>query len=284
MIHFVVALLPEAKPLIDYYHLKALPHSKQFKLYEGDGKRLIVSGVGKQRVASAAEFLHAFSGSLRNQVWINVGIGGHAERNLNEGILAHKITDHTSNESWYPPIVFEAPCPSESVLTVDQPETEYRSSEVYDMEASSFYAAATRFSTAELVQCYKVISDNSKSPAKKVSAASVERFIAGHLKNMDTILGELTKLVPAQFSGRPKNWVGTGKLAPLDALPPEFQKFLNCWHFTVSERYRLRRLLMRLETLTSQEIVWSDELQNLKHAKDILKFLEQKINSSPVIL
>ena len=284
MIYFVVALLSEARPLISYYRLKLIPDSAPFKIYEASDKRLIVSGVGKIQAASATAFLHTFSGSVRNEVWINIGIGGHAERSVGAGILAHKITDQATNESWYPPIVIKTPCPTEAVLTVERPETQYQGSWVYEMEAAAFYSAATRFSTSELVQCYKVISDNPKSSTKKVSAAFVESLIAGHLKNIDTILGELTKLVPTQFSGRPDNWACAGKLAPLDILPPEFQKFLNRWHFTVSEQYRLHRLLRRLKTLTSQEIVWSDELQTLRRARDVLKVLEQRINLLPVTL
>ena len=270
MIHFVVALLPEAKPLIDYYHLKALPHLKPFKLYEGDGKRLIISGIGKARAANATVFLHTFSGNVKNQAWLNIGIGGHAKHALGDGILAHKITDQATNESWYPPIVFESPCPTESVLTVAHPEMKYRTSQVYDMEAAGFYSTATRFSSAELVQCYKVISDNPESSTKKISAAFVENLIADHLKNINAIVKELTKL--------------RAELAGIKMEPAEFQKLISHWHFTVSEQHRLSRFLKRFKIVMPEEKVWSNELQTLKRAKDVLKFLEESINSAPVTL
>ncbi len=270
MIHFVIALLPEAQPLIDYYHLKALPNSEPFKVYEGDDKRLIVSGVGKVQSASAATFLHVFSGGLRNQIWMNVGIGGHVSHNLSEGILAHKITDQVSGESWYPPIAFETPCPTEAVLTVEQPETHYQGPWIYEMEAAGFYSAATRFSTAELVQCFKIVSDNSQSSTKKVSPALAKRLIGNNLQTIDTILKHTTKLAD--------------ELAPLEAAPLEFQKFMDRWHFTVSEQHYLWRLLKRIETLMPKTMIWSDEVQGLKKAKEVFEFLEEKINSLPVTL
>ncbi len=270
MIHFVVALLPEAQPLIDYYHLKALPNSEPFKVYEGDGKRLIISGIGKTQAASAAAFLHVFSGGLRNQIWMNVGVAGHSERNLGDGILAHKVTDQVSGKSWYPPIVIETPCPTESVLTVERPETRYQGSWVYEMEAAGFYSTAVRFSTAELIHCFKVISDNPKSSTKKVSPALAKRLIRNHLQTIDIILKRTTKLAE--------------ELIPLEAAPVEFQKFLGHWHFTVSEQHRLRRLLKRIETLMPKAVIWSDEVQGLKKAKDVLEFLEEKINSLLVTL
>src|SRR3989338_8741295 len=143
MVNFVIALACEARPIVERYELKAIPRSEPFRVYEGNGKRLIVSGVGKIRTASATAFLHAFSGALRNQVWINLGIGGHSERAIGEGVLAHKITDHASGQSWYPPILFEPPCATESILTVDRPETEYREPWVYEMEAAGFYDTAS---------------------------------------------------------------------------------------------------------------------------------------------
>lgn len=268
MIHFVVALPAEAKPLIDYYGLNAV-RSEHFKIYEGDGYRLIVSGVGKIKAAEAVSFLQTFSDAHRNQIWMNVGVGGHPKRDLGEGILAHKIVDQASGETWYPPLAIEAPCVTDSILTVNRPETEYQESVVYDMEASGFYPAATQFSTAELVQCFKVISDNRTSSPKNISARSVERWIEENVKTIDRIAKQLTKLAE--------------KLPSVDVPSGEFQKFMEHWHFTVSEQHRLRRLLMRLKTLEPKVEFWP-ELETLKKSKDVFNCLEDRIRSLPVRL
>ncbi len=274
MIHFIIALPSEARPLIDHYQLKIIPRSGPFKLYEANGRRLIISGVGKIQSAGAAAFLHAFSGSLRNRIWVNVGIGGHVAHTVGEGVLAHKITDRTTGESWYPPIVIEPPCRTESILTVDHPESKYWEPSVYEMEAAGFYPAATRFSTGELVHCYKVISDNRKSPPHKISSTLVERLIAGHLEAIDTILKRTEKLATGLPNLLEKR---TGKDSCLS-------HFLERWHFTVTEQHRLRRFLARLGTLEPKAEVFSKELKTLARSKDVLQFLEDKINSLPVRL
>ena len=266
-IYFVVALLPEARPLIDFFNLKLL-QANPFKIYRDTDKFLIISGVGKARSAKAVEFLHTFFGGERNQIWINIGIAGHAERHLAEGVLAHKITDEVTRKSWYPPIVINPPCPTGSLLTVEQPCTQYDGSFFYEMEASGFYDMATRFSTAELVQCFKVISDNRQS-SRKVTARLVERLIGGNLK----IIEELVQKMIAFKEKLPK----------VQVSPHEFQKFLGRWHFTVSEQHRLRRFLKRLGTLQPKEEIFS-EIGFLHKSKDVLHFLEDKINSLPIEL
>ena len=269
MIYFVAALPSEARPLIHHYDLKPVPHSGPFKVYRRADRCLIVSGIGKIRSANAVAFLHSFSGHVQNQIWINIGIGGHSERAVGEGILAHKITDRASGESWYPPILFDLPCPTESVLTVDRAETKYPEPYVYEMEAAGFYDAALRFSTAELVQCYKIISDNRSSSPEHISAAWVERLIEQNLKVIDDLVRKIEK---------------TASELPNVELPlHEFQSFLDRWHFTVTEQHQLRRLLLRLKTLEPRAGFWP-ELARLPKSKDVLDALENRINLSPVHL
>lgn len=270
MVYFVIALPQEAKPLIGHYRLKAVPGANSIKVYEGEDKRLVVSGVGKIRSANATAFLHAFSGSVRNCVWINIGIGGHCGRRIGEGIMAHKITDEISGKNWYPPIAIESSCETESILTVERSETRYRGSWVYEMEASGFYDTALQFSSGELVHCYKVISDNHTSPSKQVSGVLVERLIGANLKTIEEIVKKLTKLA--------------FKLPKVGIVPNEFHKFLERWHFTVTEQHRLRRLLARFRTLEPKAEIFQGELNSLPQSKDVLHFLEHKICSLPVTL
>ena|SRR3989338_1766556 len=268
-IHFVTALPCEAQPLIEFYRLKPAGRSKSFEIYEAPGKHLVLSGVGKIRAAEAVRFLHEFAGKIRDQAWLNVGIGGHPDLKIGEGVLAHKITDQKLAKSWYPPLVFEAPSRTESVVTVERAENKYGESCVYEMEASGFYEAACRFSTAELIHCYKIISDNRESSTKKVSAALVERLVRQNLEMIDEIVKKILTLAQA---------------LPHAEIPAhEFQKFLERWHFTVTEQHQLRRLLLRLQTLEPEAEIWP-ELQLLTKSKDVLNTLKDRINSLPVAL
>ena len=53
-INFVVALSPEAQPLIRYYKLKRDRQITAFELYRNDNIQLIISGIGKYNTAIAA--------------------------------------------------------------------------------------------------------------------------------------------------------------------------------------------------------------------------------------
>ncbi|MBI4358803.1 MAG: hypothetical protein HY584_05840 [Candidatus Omnitrophica bacterium] len=268
MIYFVVALPSEAKPLVNRYQLKLISSRTQFKVYGARQVFLIVSGVGKIRVQEAVRFLYEHTGSIRNSVWLNVGIAGHSSYPVGTAVLAHKVADQITQESWYPPILFDVPCQTDSIVTVDRPETEYRDPFVYDMEASGFYKAAIQFSTVELVHCFKVISDNRRSSTKQVSKALTERLIQNRLGTLDSVVKKIEKIAE--------------RLPSIQIDETRLKQFLDHWHFTVTQQHQLRRLLARLEILEPKSAIWSSELGALSKSKDVLNFLESRINSLPV--
>ncbi|MCP5112760.1 MAG: hypothetical protein GY953_18190, partial [bacterium] len=142
MIQFVVALDCEAKPLASRYQLRRLDSA--FSIYQGDGIALVVSGVGKVAAAAATAYLYGRTGEPDGAVWFNVGIAGHRDRPVGDGVLASEIKDRGSNEVWrLRPIA--TPLATASVLTVDQAEERFDTDDVYDMEAAGFYATAIRF-------------------------------------------------------------------------------------------------------------------------------------------
>ncbi len=77
MIHLVIALPSEAKPLLSHYKLKAVEDSCGFKIYQKDEMALVVSGVGKSAAAAATAYLQAMTGNEPDRAWINIGMGGH---------------------------------------------------------------------------------------------------------------------------------------------------------------------------------------------------------------
>ena len=295
MIHIVTALMHEAKPLIDFYHLKPI-QTHPYKIYQNENFSLIVSGVGKKQSATATAHLHEYTGKIRNRTWLNIGIGGHSKENLGEGVLAHKITDQANGKSWYPPRILKIACPSKSILTVEKVELNYDGDFVYDMEAAGFYETASRFSTQELIHSFKIISDNSNISAQKVSGSLVRDLVAQNLNLIDSIVKELSKL--------------SDELIDLNRNPEALDQFLKQWHFTVTESHRLKQLLNRLKTLEPNEN-WFANFMSLRggrrltkqsrseiasaslesqprndkfDAKKILKFLERQIETLPVYL
>ena len=233
MTGLVVALWSEARPLIDRFELRPeTATAGPYRVYRGDEVSVIVSGVGKIAAAAATSYLFAATGSVRDRPWINFGIAGHGSRPIGEGILASKVEDRSSGRVWYPCPLFESPAALCPVSTVDRVEERYAGDVAYEMEAAGFFATAVRFSLAELVQVYKVISDGPRTDKDSLSAARIGELVTAHLEPLEWIVR------------------GTARLAgELAAAEPgvELEPWLERWRFTVSQRRRLRSLLGRLE-------------------------------------
>ncbi|MCH8163718.1 MAG: hypothetical protein IIA99_06485, partial [Proteobacteria bacterium] len=125
---------------------------------------MTISGIGKIYAAAATAFTHAFLQTSKQDIWLNVGIAGHKDLEIGEVMIAHKIIEQSTQQSWYPQILYPPPCQSTEVLSCDHPASDYTdtvfSGAVFEMEAAGFYATACRFATSELIHVVKIISDN----------------------------------------------------------------------------------------------------------------------------
>ncbi|HEV2855024.1 MAG TPA: hypothetical protein VHC97_19685 [Thermoanaerobaculia bacterium] len=194
MLRFVVALPAEARPLVDRFGLEVASESP-FPVYRSKEAWLIVSGHGKAASAAATAYLHLASGGAPGRAWLNVGLGGHGQRTLGEGVVAHKISDAASGASWYPQLVIDSPAPTVPVFTVERVEEEYSPPWIYESEASGFFPTACRFSVAELVHCYKVVSDNPDATlSRRMSGAAIEELIARNLEDVEAFARGLAEL------------------------------------------------------------------------------------------
>jgi len=79
---------------------------------------------------------------------------------------------------------------------------------VYEMEAAGFVATARRFSAADLVHCFKVISDRPGSPlamavegSPRLATVFVEELIATTLPDLQRFAGRLVKLARRRAAG-----------------------------------------------------------------------------------
>jgi hypothetical protein len=266
MLHFVVALPAEATPIIDHFGLRRRTGGA-FPVYENENIALTVSGIGKAAAAAATAHLHAQTGNRTCTAWLNIGIAGHRRRAIGDGLLAHKITDQITGRSWYPPLTFELPCASDNLISVDEPETKYRKNGLYDMEAVGFYATACRFTIAELVHCYKIVSDNRLTSIEEISGKTTQALIEQRLDTIGVLVQALEAL--------------SARLVEFRSDPRELARFLEHWRFTVSEQHQLRRLLLHWQA-RSPETVWSNELAVLPGANDALRYLRQELDILPI--
>lgn len=265
MIHIVCALPSEAKPLISYYGLEFCSHGCPYKIYRSDSMALIISGVGKVRTAAAVSYLAMFQELDHPALWLNIGIGGTRNVQCGTGFLANKITDRSSQKSFYPSIVFDVPCRQAEVVTVDRPDSNHQDGIVFDMEASGFFHTAILFSQAELIHSYKVISDFDEVSIKKVTRELVSELIEKQIPEIELIIGRLSALVDDHTN-----------------LEEVYQTITSERHFSVTESIQLKRVLDRWEACRGDQSLDMDVLSQLKTARDVIIYIDKLIHSTPL--
>lgn len=265
MINLVVALPAEARPLIARYRLTDKTTRGGFRIYRNAGMSLVISGPGKIAAAAATALLASCNSAAEQTAWLNIGIAGHATHATGQSLLAHRVTDHATGKSWYPPQLFELATTTTSLLTVDTPENRYHHDLAYDMEASGYYAVATRFSSAELVQCFKVVSDNREHSTAAITAESCAQLITQALDEIDPLLDALSALAREHGS-----W---------HAMPAGLEQLARQWHFTVSQQHQLTELARRWKVLVPDQPLWLDGLASSKNATGVLQCIQQHLDS-----
>ena len=270
MLNIVVALPSEAGPLVGRWSLKPAASSSSYPLYEAEDKRLIVSGSGRDAAALATAFLAGHSGPGGADGWLNVGIAGAAGYPLGTPILAHKVVDGSTHETYYPAITFRPPCVTAAVQTVDQVERQYAGSDAYEMEAGGFCLAASRFASVEQVQVFKIISDGPESPPEQLSKNLIRDLVAEVIPQVEEVINELDQveeLVDRQRSD-----------------PAHLDRFLSRWHFTASQQQQLRRLLRSLETFGDIRQPTDEILAVIESSHQVLATLESELDRSSLRL
>jgi nucleoside phosphorylase len=259
---YIFAALPcEAKPLIAYFKLKKETSISPFAIYRRDSLTLTVSGVGKSAMAAAVAYTSALFPANSLAVMLNIGVAGHKSHELGALFAAEKITDQDSNKSYYPQLVVNLPCLTQGITTVSQPQLHYKTESLYDMEASAFYEAAIRFSSSELIQSLKVISDNENNEIEQITPAKVSVWLEKQLNVIDTCIKKLQALANEH------------KVLELNEYPEIIQQ----WRLSSNERLQLKRLLSRWEVLSNGKALDLKRQQDLT-GKQFLVYLQKRIS------
>lgn len=267
MIAFVVALPAEAEPLARHYRLE--PFADALPWYRRDDVALVVSGVGKAEAAAATGYLHARTGEIPFGVWLNVGIAGHRSRAPGDLLVAHTVSDQASGKRWYPVDLGGPRLDRIEVRTVDRPETSFDLDVAYDMEASGVFPTAVRWSSAELVQAIKIVSDNAETGFTRLTAQAIGELIEGRLDGIvamaDHCRGLASDLEPLR----------TGRVEGL------LDAYRHRWRFTTTEVRRLRRLLLRWEALDpgGEHAPAAPLLEDARNGSETLRLLERELRA-----
>jgi adenosylhomocysteine nucleosidase len=266
--NFIYTALPcEAKPLIEFFHLKKDTAINSFAVYVNNETCLTVTGIGKTAMSAGIAYSLALFSSTPNPVLLNVGIAGHKVHPIGSVFLIDKITDSDSGRRYYPPLIFTPPCPTHNLQTAAKPQLTYHPSYLCDMEASAFYETATRFTSGELIQCLKIVSDNESSPVHNVQANQVSELIRAQLETIAVLLKELTQL--ADLLAKPES--------------PELNNLLNRYHFTANEQIQLKKLLSRW-CLVKEGNRIEIAGDSAKNGREFLDLLNQSLNESEFYL
>lgn len=242
-VQWVVALKPEADPVIRRFGLRSLAsRSRLFPVYESeDGSvRLVVSGLGKVNAAAATAWL-AGVGEERGaaaEAWINFGVAGCGSPDMGRVFLGSRIRDGAAGRSWYPASPWPGTIdpPRREIRTVDAPVTDYGDAScLFEMEAAGFYPVALRSSTIELCQVIKVVSDDPENPVGEVTPGSVRSICERALEDIEPWWNGFLGIVREE--------------AERLSDPDGFGEWLSAGHFTATQRGRLRRLLQERQAL-----------------------------------
>jgi nucleoside phosphorylase len=266
-IFLYIALPCEAKPLVKHFNLKKETAIQAFAIYQKSNINLTVSGLGKSSMAAAVAYSQALYGKTSNAVFLNIGIAGHRTHHSGEIFCVEKIFDTDTGRNYYPQLVVNLPCPTQSLCTVSKPVNNYPENYLYDMEASAFYQTSTRFSSSELIHCLKVVSDNENSKMENINAQQVAELINNCIETIEKLLCELTSL------------------ATLAHYPEmgHYTKSISQWHFSSSNRLILKSLLSQWQAITDNALL-PIKLKDCKNSKEFLLKLEKEIERCDYIL
>ncbi|KAF3982021.1 MAG: 5'-methylthioadenosine/S-adenosylhomocysteine nucleosidase [Methylococcales symbiont of Hymedesmia sp. n. MRB-2018] len=260
-IFIFVALTCEAKPLIQFFDLKKDSSVHLFSIYKNQNMVLTVTGVGKVAMASAMAYSLALFNLCLKPVVLNIGIAGHKTEETGGLYRAMKIIDGDTNNVHYPPIVSKNTTETSVLITVSKPAKQYKADLLYDMEGSAFYQTAIRFSSSELVQCIKIVSDNERSPIECINAKRVFQWVNDQMQAIDKEINALITLSETFKSIEPDSYL----------------QIIDHWHFTVSSQIKLKALLLRWQVLSpNTQFVFHKE--DIKNSKELIKKLETDLN------
>jgi hypothetical protein len=251
----------EAKALIQFFNLKKDLAVHPFAIYKMDTLILTVSGVGKVAMAGAVSYTLALFKRHPTPVMLNIGIAGHKSASTGTLFQIMKILDVDSAKTFYPPMISKNILETSTLRTVSTAVNCYEVDVLYDMEAAAFYAMAVRFSSSELIQCIKIVSDNERSAIENINAQQIVQWVHNKLHVIENVINNLFTL----------------SATIMQIEMEEYQQIVSECHFTASRQLKLKALLMRWQVLT-HGTKYTINKEETKTAKEILVKMETELD------
>ena len=196
-VRWVIALKAEAKEIIKNYALERVA-TKPFQVYKNRDIDiwLVLSGIGQINAVAATTYLYVKSDASYNTIWINLGIVGSRNFKVGELVQIDKITSNEFRDNYYPsPATFKNNNIERiNLITVNKPETLFKSDGVYDMEGYAFFSFAKKIASYELISVLKIISDIPGTDLSKIDKIGVERLFSKKMPLIEKVLKNLLSL------------------------------------------------------------------------------------------
>ena len=196
-VRWVTALKAEAEEIIKNYALERVA-TKPFPVYKNKDIDiwLVLSGIGQINAVAATTYLYVKSDASYNTIWINLGIVGSRNFKVGELVQIDKITSNEFRDNYYPsPATFKNNNIERSnLITVNKPETLFKSDGVYDMEGYAFFSFAKKIASYELISVLKIISDIPGTDLSKIDKIGVERLFSKKMPLIEKVLKNLLSL------------------------------------------------------------------------------------------
>ena len=267
-IRWVVALKEEAETILDEYNMDFVPEFRLFPVFSNFDKTrwLVVSGIGRHNSAAAASYLYVISNASRSTSWINLGIAGSGKGNYGDLCLVNKISNNGSSNT-YPATMPSVTFGKMKLFTSDIPVENYISHELIDMEGSAFYDVTNKLSGREFICLIKVISDGPTNSIKDLNRFKIIELIKSNITNIKTVISYYEKLSADECKTTNKSKI--------------FLQISSQWHFTVSQKYKLNKLIRRINTLTKDDEI-IELIKDCKNSRSVIITLETKILNTEV--
>ena len=259
-INLVVAHPLEAKALLGWFGLERFERGAALRRYDNNkGIALVIAGMGAENAAAGVRFLHQRRPAA---AWLNIGVAGHGSAKLGEGLLIDRIENRSGGERYWPAVPRLKP-PGSSLITVPEPETGYAENAAYDMEAAGFFAAASRLAPAELVQVFKIVSDNPENPLADLNLKQIPDLVGGQEAAIRRLVDRLR-----ERSARFGDW---------HSLPPEFETLLGKYRFSATRKAAFKRICRRFRALGKQQRLTELAQSRYRDAATLMAALESEL-------
>jgi|GEM_PF-5940716 len=209
MLHFLIALYSEAKPIIKELDLKKISGDDRLQVYaDAEEKyRLLITGVGYVAALTAVSAYLASNKVNENDIMINIGtccrqvpygfLMGDVKYPL---FLINKLTDGVSGRTFYPDVMHleKLQLEERAIISSAKPveKTDRAAAEqLYDMEAAFIYQAAITGSRTDQLFFVKIVTDDGVSIKEdairdfdRISQEAVEERISDIREIVDTLV------------------------------------------------------------------------------------------------